>query len=590
MKINAVYLSGFKNFEKNVKFEFYNHTDNQHLNMVGERKESLFEAMLGILFGFDESEKKSFKNNLSTEIFSGLLVLKFDKRLFHIERDINNDSVSFVIKNEQDVKIIFQGKDIPSETSERPYLKVLSSLFPITDKHSIKNICYEFDSGDDSRLINLLEAFNLLLSPWLKFAGTKKLLLDSYELIRSIPKTDNKDSLLVKKFLKIMSFKGRLTQLIKLDTTLNEITDDIKKFRFMYESFDSHLSVSGRAAEILKQNYPLLIQFDAVNLKESVLSWKELQKEKQVLENELHKLRQKKAVINRNIDDKLLLYRNLPPTFKADIDEFKELNIQLELKKKRVSGMKVEMIILKAALKERYRRKWYLIVVIPAIFFFIFYYLVKQMWIFIIPETIIIAGIIIFYIGHLKTKIKKQIKWVNEEAQRLEKDIHDTESKLIKLKQKSLLFENPEYLDTHIERYRKYRQMLDQLNSLEIQENKILEMLQDEMYLNQIPAYQKKYSTYIDITRPDLEKYLEDFIDLQNKQAHSATPEIPLKVKQEIRIIIRSYLKLRADLLKMRTTYLKSLHMIYDPDKWPKLITRVDEIIENLENRLSPEK
>ncbi|MGD9899285.1 MAG: hypothetical protein AB7T22_09185 [Calditrichaceae bacterium] len=377
---------------------------------------------------------------------------------------------------------------------------------------------------------------------------------------------------------------------MKLDTTLNEITNDIKKFRILHESFESKISVSGRAAEILKQNYPLLIQFDSVKLKESVLSWKELLTEKQVIETELHKLRQKKALINRNIDDKLLLYKNLLPTFKSDIDEFKELNIQLELKKKRLSGMKLEIIILKAALKERYRRKWYLIVLIPVIFFFIFYYLFRQMWILIIPETIILAGVIIFWIGHLKTKIKKQIKWVNEEAHRLQKDIHDTESKLLKLKQKSFLFENPQYLDTHIERFKKYRQMVDQLNTLELKENNILKMLQDGMYLNQLPAYQKMYSNNIDITRPDLEKYLEDFVVLQKQQSLPASPETPLKVKQEVRIIIRNYLKLRTDLLKMRTTYLKSLHMIYKPDKWPKLINRVDEIIENLETRLSLEK
>ncbi|MGD9899284.1 MAG: hypothetical protein AB7T22_09180 [Calditrichaceae bacterium] len=178
MKINTVYLSGFKYFEKNAKFEFFNNADTQHLNITGEKKDFLFEAILGILFGFKNSEKEGIKNTVSDDNFSGMLILKFDNRFFHIERDINNDFVSFVIKNEKNVKIIFQGKDIYSELSERPYLKVLSSLFPITDRQSIKSLCYEFDSGDDSKLINLIEALHLLITPWLKFAGTKRLMLN----------------------------------------------------------------------------------------------------------------------------------------------------------------------------------------------------------------------------------------------------------------------------------------------------------------------------------------------------------------------------------------------------------------------------
>ena len=118
----------------------------------------------------------------------------------------------------------------------------------------------------------------------------------------------------------------------------------------------------------------------------------------------------------------------------------------------------------------------------------------------------------IFLTSHSTHKTKNRIYHYREETHILEKRIREAEKECSFLLKKSHLFKNEEFIDSHLQRYKKCRQYQRELRLIEREEKKLTEAETSGAYTEQINRYEKNYGSVININRRDLEAYLDGFV------------------------------------------------------------------------------
>ena len=76
MRIESLQISGFKGYEHATSINFFDEHGNLIFDTDGEERLFIFEAILGIIFGFTPEEKKKFRGDQSVnQTFTGLVTL-----------------------------------------------------------------------------------------------------------------------------------------------------------------------------------------------------------------------------------------------------------------------------------------------------------------------------------------------------------------------------------------------------------------------------------------------------------------------------------------------------------------------------------
>lgn len=277
MNIISLNLSGFKNFGLNTQLNFKDKNNNLIFDSESEQKYFIFEAILGVLYGLTIEEKERFRDLENSKVFTGMITMDFADRTMLIERDFETDFVACLLATPKNVKPFFQGKDFIQNGTQRPYLKMLRSLFPITDKNLILEICYDSKASEPNNLSDLLDSLYLLLSPQFKISEVKNLIQNGKFSNNnfSVPGIDAP----IKNQIDYLKWKKAfLIDLLKVDNRMDEIEQDIEKLQNLLQSIQNKDSQKDSAFEEIKKKYPKIHDQNALQFRADVLLWKNLKK------------------------------------------------------------------------------------------------------------------------------------------------------------------------------------------------------------------------------------------------------------------------------------------------------------------------
>ena len=401
---------------------------------------------------------------------------------------------------------MFQGKDFVDEPN-RAYLHMIRNLFHLTDKQTIEDICLSFIKDGKVVLSELIIKLEYLLSQKLNITNYRRILneserlYDSFDEANKAAATSNVNLIL----------DGINEQVISLEQNINTIQTDILRLEHVEKKIKEKFSFEHPLTEFESEE-ETVDEIDPDKLKEDILIWKRLHENKKGCEQKLRMIRDRKTYIEELIRKDLFIYQNLPESFEEDIVQYQEIAGQIEEAKKKRDELRRQLHEnnLGAGL-ERKKQKLFL-VVLPLVVFIISYFAIGPYWLFILPETALVTLIILFFFGHKLYNLRTQRFHAETELQITTTNMNKLESELKKISQNSILIEDIEFMDVHIERYHKYLQSEEELQRLKESSKKLEEVLSAHTYRKKLPQLIESYSEIIDIEREDLEEYLEEFI------------------------------------------------------------------------------
>ncbi len=122
------------------------------------------------------------------------------------------------------------------------------------------------------------------------------------------------------------------------------------------------------------------------------------------------------------------------------------------------------------------------------------------------------------------------------------------------------LLKDTRYIDTHIERFRKFRQYLNELQTIQKKESAVLETLNAEPYSQKLAALEEKYKTRIDIQRPDLEEYLNEYVALK-VPGKATQPKVETPLTRELHTLENKLKENVAELTAMQEKLVNAFHL-----------------------------
>lgn len=184
MEVVNLEISGFRQYETHTTFDFKNKEKDFIFDADKSAKLFLLDSILGIIFGFDADEKEKFRgDDRINKTFTGVVTLELDARTMMIERDFETNFVACILSDVKTTRSVFQGKDFVGNGYSRPYLQMLKSIFPITDKDIIREICIDDEDKVSDSFKNLLNVLYIIFTPQFKFSSTKFLLNENRRIL-----------------------------------------------------------------------------------------------------------------------------------------------------------------------------------------------------------------------------------------------------------------------------------------------------------------------------------------------------------------------------------------------------------------------
>ena len=515
MQIISINLSGFRHFDSNTNLDL-SKSDHPLLNDTSRQTiDFLFDSILGILYGFSEEEKPRFRHP-DSNVFTGLLTMQFAGRTMLIERDFETGFVACLLATAQKVKPLFQGKDEPANQQNRHYMDMFQTIFPFTDKSIPKMICYEILKPAPENLNQLLETFYLLMSPLIKLSEARHLFqIEKFNLKGAENHSIDNPGQGQKNYLNWK--KNVLLRMQKALPLLLTIEEDIKQIANWAEIIQSDPQQYYAAVESLKRQFPKIYTHNGIQLREDILQWKKLNEEKNQLEAKLETIINRQAQIQRVVQSDFQLYRDIPPTFQKDIENYQNLKKLLISKNRLIQTNRKELSLKEAELRQRRGKRWLLLLLLPVLTFSLSYYFLGPFWLFIIPETLIITFAILLYFGHLNEQIRAEIFHLGEETRIKEFQARDIENEIRAIVQSHPLIKDEAHWDIHIERFKRYMDYYQEYKNLKKLQDKLQETLRSDPFTRQLRQFEEKYTSLIDLTRSDLEEYLDHFVNEQNR-------------------------------------------------------------------------
>ena len=542
MQITSLNISGFKYFDIDTQINFKENRSHLLTGRDSDQKYYIFEAILGVLFGLASEEKINFRDlDGTTHTFTGMLTLDLSDRTMLIERDFETDFVACLLSSKKEVKPFYQGKDIIQNGTPRPYMKMLSDFFSVTDKDTILEICYDADANDPKNLFGLLSTFYILVSPQFKISESAKLIenkeFDNSLLVPldTIKSTEDQIEFLKKK-------KSFLTDLLIIDSRTKEFNHDLEKLQELIHLIQNKSKHNEAVLSDLKRRFPDIYNENAFQLRADILLWKSLREKKIEKEIELENTTARIKQVNRLIETDYATYKRVPETFESDFDRFGQLKTELREKRKIIDEFKNKLRIAEKKLKRKQQKRWLLLFTIPALTLLFSLLLFGPFWILIIPETIIVILAVLLYFGHINETIRAEIFHFNEDKRLVEIRMQEIESEIKHIFFNNPLFKDEEYLIIHLDRFKKYSKYHTELYGLKQKQAALYEELQSEPLTKQILKLEDKYSDKVNIDRFDVEDYLDRFVEAQRELKHQPQEDENYPGVDAISAIKRKYL------------------------------------------------
>lgn len=528
MEIISLELSGFKNYEAKTSFNFKDKRNNLIFDMNGAEKSYFFEAILGTIFGFTSDDKLKFRGNPTlNKTFTAMITLALDQRTMIIERDFETDFVACLLSDTKTTRSIFQGKDFADNGFSRPYLQMLRSVFPIIDKELFIEVCYKLAGENNGNFSDLLEILYSLLTPQFKFSNVKYLVSEGHFHEQECLKAKESDNSLSR----FQGLHEAVLHMLKMKNSEEHLEKDVHKLEVLISELKERYHLSAHAEEELGREYAPLLPFNPLQLRADILIWKSLLdvQEKNDEQRRAHRLR--KEHIENILKHDLYEYTKLSDDFSKDAQRFKERKVQISYAQKTLNDYEEQIDEMTQSMSKYKLPKILANFLGAPLLFLLSYFLLGPVWIFIVPETIIAFFIILALSSHSTYKTRNRIYHYREETHILEKRIREAEKECRFLLKKSHLFKNGEFIDSHVQRFKKCRQYQRELRMIEREDSKLLASEASGDYQRQIAHYKEQYGAIIDINRRDLETYLDNFVakseDLENnKQDIESYPAI----------------------------------------------------------------
>ncbi|KAA3611186.1 MAG: hypothetical protein D8M58_14520 [Calditrichaeota bacterium] len=515
MIIQDINLNGFKSVDPSIGLDLTAIENKSILSARAENKRFLFKSLLGIIYGLSDFEKPDFKDYESM-IFTGRTNLKFDDYILHIERDFETGIVAVLSEGKEKQTPVFQGKDTNLGNSSRPYIHILESFFSINDKSFLIEVCKDNLESDKSTFGELLDLLYLFLRPKFKLAAIRKLIDSSNNIITNTAYKNNGNK--PADDIKQSSTKLQLLKNAKkIEQSCTSLRTDIDKLKkFWMDLSDRPLRTNGMDAS-LKQRFPLIYHLDATKVKKEIQFLNSLQENHRELYKKIQELNNQKTEHDKLLNQKLLVYANLPDTFIEDFQKYQNLSIDLAHMKNEYDKLSIRIGTLQIELNQK-KKNELLTYSISLLSILIAGLISFPSQIFETLGAMLIAAVIEFLVFR---KIKQNIFFVIETTQLkqtlLKKKIQTVEAEIFSLRNESYLLDDLEYIDTHIERFKKYKQVKEKQQILKTQKLALQKKLESEKYAITIPKLERKYKNLLALNPEDgLEKYLDEFEKTQN--------------------------------------------------------------------------
>ena len=499
MKILSLKLCGFESFSDEALFQL-DRTYNDFVLFGEEEKQlKIFQCILGVLFGFNIEEKEDFRSkDNNNRVFTGLITIDLSEGVLLIERDFETDIVASIITNNKKSFPVFQGKDTVLHAEKRAYIHKLNSIFHLTDKHVLYDICTSALDDNSLTLSSLLDMLELLLEQKLKIKRYKKLHKAAKTIYNSLfkdKKTLSPDNI-------SLVLKGAREQYYHIKQTLEQLKAESMAFDGIGLRLKKRI---GPTLEGIPEN-------DPGEFKKEVLLWKKLRSNKVAFENKLKQIRERQRYLQNLIREKFVIYKKLPDSFEEDIKIYSSLNSKLTKEKEHFNELRSEInenTLLYSVYK---RRRAISLFIFPPLVFGLSYFIFGPNWLFNIPETLFAVLLVIFYFGHKMNTLKVQRYHLDVDYHIVQKNIRDLNDKLRLKRETTPLVEDADFSDTHVERFKEFIHTKKELRRLSKAEHKIKKMLNTPLYNEKLPELIRKYASLINIERDDLEHYLDEFI------------------------------------------------------------------------------
>ncbi len=536
MIIQDINLSGFKSADPISGLDLKIIENKSILSARGENKRFLFRSLLGIIYGLQENEKTDFKDNESL-IFTGRTNLKFDDYILHIERDFETGIVAVLSEGKNKQTPIFQGKDIASENNGRPYFQILESFFSINDKYFFIEICSDNLNSEKSTFGDLLDLLYLFLRPKFKLAAIRKLIDSCRDIISN-------HSHGIKHRTKITQSTANL-QLLKnakkIEQSRTSLKADIVKFKSYNQNFSENPQDTRGMDANLKQRFPLIYNLDAKKVKTEVQYLKGLQQNHSEIYKQIQALNNEKTECSVLLNQKLLVYANLPDTFIEDFQQYQHLSIDLAHLKNEYDKLSIRIGTLQLELKRKKKNE--LITYAISLFtVFLVGLITFPSQIFEIIGVVLITAVLEFLVFR---KIKQNILFIIETNQLkqsiLKRKIKNAETNIADLRNQSYLLDDLEYIDTHIERFKKYKQVKSKVKHLREKKLSLQKQLESESFIITLPKLERKYKNLLTL-KPEqgLNNYLDEFEKMQDAaQNITSSPQTSNKLIPMQKIIVK---------------------------------------------------
>ncbi|MCB9058027.1 MAG: hypothetical protein H6627_05635 [Calditrichae bacterium] len=577
MIIQDIHLSGFINLDPETGLDLSLIENKKILSARAENKRFLFFGLIGVIYGLSKDEKRKYKDKRQN-VLTGRIDIRFDDYIMHIERDFETDIVAILSSGKNTYKPVFQDKDIVGSDS-RPYLKILESFFSITDKQLIMEICNDSFRNDQSTLGELLDLLYLLIRPKFKMSAIKKLISSSKKVIEFTSRTENNSSISAN-LQDAINQLHLLKNAKKLAQSSASLDSDITKLQNCVDSFPT-TNPQDDALARLKQRFPLIYQLDATMVKRDITRLHALQTSFHRIKQRLNEVNTKKTDIENIINKKLLIYSNLPDSFEDDFIKYQELTMDQAQLKNDFDRLEIRDDNLQTDLSSKKKTEFLLQSLSVSILLLFGLILFSDKWPLITGLTIAVSFIIYFSMRFLKKSIINDLEESQQKRTDLKTKLKNIEKSIYALREESYLLDDQDYIDSHIERFRKYKSVKKQLDLLNNELNDFKTQLDSDKFKFDMPHLERKYKDLINLNPPEgLQTYIDEFETIQKEaetmQIEHAVDERLLPLVN----IIYEYSNINTELKKTRT-YIEDFLEIEEIEK------NIDRRISELERQIT---
>jgi len=513
MEVVNLEISGFRQYETLTAFDFKNKEKDYIFDADNDAKLFLLDSILGIIFGFDADEKDKFRgDDRINKTFTGVVTLELDARTMMIERDFETNFVACILSDIKTTRSVFQGKDFVGNGYSRPYLQMLKSIFPITDKDIIREICIDDKDKMNGSFEKLLNILYIIFTPQFKFSSTKFLLNENRRILNEYKNYSTTTHAAERLYLQ----KKTLEHLLKLQKSIDKLSEDYEQLKHLLRNLKKRNSSTQAVSEI-DQQYASLAEFNPLQARADILMWKNLNQKKLQHELELKNILERKERIAEIIENELHDYNSLPDSFSKDITRLRNIFGQMDKYTDDLSDQKTEIKTLEIKLNKHNILKRILLALLPPVIFVISYFIFGPFWILIIPESVLAFFIVLFFYGHSNYKLRSKIYRIQEEAHIAEKRMNDFTQEVNDVNTKFPILQDKEYIESHLERFKKFQHYQTELRRQDRDEDNIRKILRSPPLKQQLPHFETTYSNAVDISRPDLEEFLDSYIERHNE-------------------------------------------------------------------------